>query len=192
MSTRPVMMLDASLPLTFDHPVHPETGELWPEKHQELVILATEYRYESDDDIREKARGKYFAAREGISFKEVPYVAAHSFMLGAAYKGAEPPPTFSVHPTFWLQSEPAVRAKFQLLAPYNGFASCISDAYLTGQSAGQTGKPFDPPADAPGKDDYGRGYCQGVFDAHPIHVPDTLPHAVIETAIEKLRELGQS
>jgi hypothetical protein len=108
------MMLDESMPENHMAPIHPETGEVWGEKLWELVELATDWRYESDDDLRKEAEAEYKAAKEGVTFEERPLFRQSTFMLGAAYKDMTPREMYHCHPKTWEKVPDDAKAKFEV------------------------------------------------------------------------------
>lgn len=111
---RPIMWLDEDLPETYMAPIIPETGEVWEEKHWELVELITELRYESDDDLKNEVLARYKAAKEGVTFAQRPYFQGQTFILGAAFAGVKMPEMVSCHPTTWKNLPQSVKDKYDV------------------------------------------------------------------------------
>ncbi|MBE2181408.1 MAG: hypothetical protein IAE97_13150 [Chthoniobacterales bacterium] len=108
------MWLDDKLPETHMAPVVPETGEVWEEKLWELAELATDWRYEADDELRKDALARYHAAKEGVTFAEKPYFRGHTLMLGAAFAGVKIPEMVSCHPATWERLPQSVKDKYDV------------------------------------------------------------------------------
>lgn len=114
LDTRPLMMLDESMPETYMAPINPETGEVWGEKQRELVELATAWRYEFDEDLRKEAEAEYNAAVDGITFAERPLFKESFIIRGAAYKDLPPPrKMYHCHPKTWDIVPDEIKAKFE-------------------------------------------------------------------------------
>jgi len=110
-----VMQLDPSLPETYSAPIDPKTGEIWWEKQTELCDLATEARYEGNDEERKAAVARYLAARHGVQFEERPYICQHTLILGAAYKDVVVPSLLlSCHPNTWAKLSDETKAEFKV------------------------------------------------------------------------------
>ncbi len=109
---RPLMWLDEKLPETHMAPIIPETGEVWEEKQWELVELATDWRYEPDEELRKQALEKYNAAKDGVTFAERPFFQQSTFALGSAFAGVNPPPTYHCNPRTWDRLPEEAKAKF--------------------------------------------------------------------------------
>ena len=113
MSKKNIMYLDPSLAETYQAPIDPKTGEVWAEKQWELIELGTDARYENDDELRKEALAKYWAARDGVTFEDRPYICQHTLMLGAAFKDVETPELMlSCHPNTWAKFPEEAKAGF--------------------------------------------------------------------------------
>lgn len=84
MKQRRLMLLDPSTPKTYQAPIHPETGEEWGEKLQELTRLATLRIYGDDESVRADAAAKYDEAVQGVTFASRPRIEQCYFSLGSA------------------------------------------------------------------------------------------------------------
>lgn len=113
------MWLDSTLPLTHEVPVHPVTGEVWWERFEQLIELATLYRYSGSDEDADRAGWKeeYDALREGVEFRSEPYVQESTLLLGAkaALPGVDrPPKIFNCHPDTWDALADDVKERFEV------------------------------------------------------------------------------
>jgi len=106
------MELDDQLRETYIAPINSETGDIDNEKLWELISLATDARYESDDQQRQIAIDALELAKKDVVFEERPYFEQSTFMLGAAYKDVVIPPMIACHPNTWANMKDEDKAKF--------------------------------------------------------------------------------
>jgi hypothetical protein len=111
----PVMRLDKSMPVTYLVPIHPESGEIWKEKQDEILELATELRYEIDEDLREKYRIDLDAAKAGVSFESHPLIMMSSYIFGKAFAGIVPRIQYHCHPDTWADIPDSDKSKFEMI-----------------------------------------------------------------------------
>lgn len=119
---KPLMILDPSMAITHEVPLHPDTGKPWAERHAALVDLATAYRFSGHDEHEQRRQIKqhYDSLREGVTFGQEPLIMQHTVILGAlAAKEARgtPQPSFVCHPETWAGFKDETRALFELILP---------------------------------------------------------------------------
>lgn len=111
----PIMLLDERLPENSMAPIHPKTGRVWLNKQWELVALATEWKYEDDDDLRQSAKEKYEKARVGVVFEERPHFEKSFVMIGCSLKDMAPLlEVYHCHPKTWEKASDEDKAKFEV------------------------------------------------------------------------------
>ena len=103
------MILDSTIYETRPFAIHPETGEPWPERQEELMDLSL-LRY--DSDFREEAEPKYAALMAETKFRTEPNMVQYHFFFGAAFEGMTPPPMFGCHPNTWAKLPDSAKAAF--------------------------------------------------------------------------------
>ena len=113
-TVRPIMYLDDTLPITHMLPIDPVTGKVWEEKMWELIELATDARYESDEVLRNEALAKYHDAKEDVTFEPRPFFQKSTFILGAAHSGLTIPETFHCNPETWEALPQAEKDKYDV------------------------------------------------------------------------------
>lgn len=89
------------MPVAYLVPICPESGEIWKEKQDEILELATELRYEVDDDLCKEYRDLLEAAKDGVKFEYRPLIMMSSYAFGKAFAGAVPLPQYHCHPDVW-------------------------------------------------------------------------------------------
>lgn len=123
------MTLDAAMPRKMRVPVHPDTGEVLTRTFEELAYLAAAIRFASTDEehLRDGWRRDYDALVKESTFREEPYIAKSSLMMGAGAANrfytkygqtrgsVETLDFFTCHPETWAAMPDDEKARFNLL-----------------------------------------------------------------------------
>jgi len=123
-TTKPLMILDDAIPETSEVPIHPETGEVWEEKRDELLGIQALYGHEMVGGTAVLS-DKMTQASRGVSFEQRPQIYKVFYCIGSAHKGCDPRETYTCHPKTWDGLSDAQRSGFEMqeATQYNSLAS---------------------------------------------------------------------
>lgn len=105
---KPKMFLDSELPKTVSFPIHPETGEPWQDRMEELDASLKSMMANPSNAAIKATHEELVAA---TTFEEAAFIACPSEILGQTAKAV-----YACHPEVWALVDPEVKAKFDVQA----------------------------------------------------------------------------